>query len=205
MAQHLRSGEYYQFICDLIRAGYPNLKFLTDCLNKNEDKSKCQLVQFSQGFQVEKSRSIRDEDFITGNVRNSKRLFILEGMPSAEIERLGAGLNIEPEFFSEHIQDTLWEHYHDKTNAMMLPSVRDSANFWTIKYFEPIFFPNESLKVGRTRLIPEIPHRRIAIRSPCKDQPHEHRYSIGLVSRFISFWFRKNDDNDSFDGLFSLS
>jgi len=202
MAQPLRSGEYDEFVGVLAETGYANLKFLKDELpHKDFDDASCILVQFSQALQAERHRPARESDFTVGNDGRSRRLFILRGMSSTVIERLGASLDIEPEFFNEHIQDTIWEHYADKTNAMMLPSVRHSALFWTIRYFEPIRFPGACLKFGQTHLIPAMPFRRMIIRSPHKDQGKEY-YSVGLVSRFISFWCRKYH-NGFFDGVFS--
>lgn len=117
---------YHAFVQSLIDCGYSNLKFFNrDVLNNRFNyEAKCTLIRFNDANQIAETRDVSNTDFDAHEAGKYRRLFILEGESSAIIDRIGQSLDVEPEFFAEHIRAVTWEHHDDKTNNMMLPSVR---------------------------------------------------------------------------------
>jgi hypothetical protein len=192
-------GPYHQGIKNLIDAGYSNLKFLEERVMQKPDHkdATCTILRFSLDGSLESHCDASDSDFKRTLAGNSRRLFILEGVSQELVEKLGSALDIEPEFFANHLRSTTWEHHDDRSDSRMLPSIRKQAKFWTLEYFECIRL-NEKYRLGRNRLTPFTPiFRRLFIRNPDKDR--KDRYSIGLVSRFVSYWESVSVDGN-FDG-----
>ena len=157
----------------------------------------CTILRFSDDGVLVGSGPASDADFDKALVGHSKRLFILEGVSQAYVEKLGSTLNMEPEFFAGHLRSVKWERHDDRSDAVMLPSIRKQTKFWTLEYLECLRL-NGKFRLGRTRLIPFTPiSRRLFIRTSYKDQ--EDDFSVGLVSRFVSFWERLSS-NGNFDG-----
>jgi hypothetical protein len=130
-------------------------------------------------------------------VGKCRSLYIVEDLSADVIEELGAAFDIEPQFFAEHLRDVEWEHHDNKSNAMMLPSVRHSARYWTLHYLEPIAL-GEYKPSKRTKLDMNV-LRRIEFRTPYKDRIGGYK-SIGLVHRVLSFWY-KIYDGGFFEGM----
>lgn len=189
---------YHSFVQSLIYCGYTNLKYLDDDIlhDRYVFEASCTVVQFGHNGKIAEPRAACQADFLRNPTSDHRRLFILQGECADLVDQLGKTLNIEPEFFADHMRAVVWEHYDDRTNNPMLPSVRRGAHFWTLQYFEPIQLERH-IGDGRTRFRHGGLLRRIIIRNPDKDQPNPH--SIGLVTRFISFWHRRYD-HESFDG-----
>ncbi|KAJ4294384.1 hypothetical protein N0V90_008074 [Kalmusia sp. IMI 367209] len=190
---------YHEWIKSLIDSGYANLKFLDDKIMQQPEHqgATCTIFSFSRDGRLQGAGSASETDFDKAAVGKSRRVFVLEGLSKTFIEKLGLVLDIEPEFFAAHLRATTWEHYDDRSDAVMLPSIRKQTKFWTVQYLECIRL-NRKYRLGRTRLIPWNPvFRRMFIRSPHKDQ--KAQYSIGLVNRFVSFWEKTSSDGN-FDG-----
>lgn len=196
-------GPYHQFIEKLIDAGYANLKFLNEKImhNSSHRDALCTIVNFSDNGKAYESRPASASDFQPNAVRHARRLFILEGLSQELVEQIGSALDVEPEFFATQMRGTTWEHHDDRSNASMLPSVRQGVGFWALEYFEIIRL-NSVFPLGRTRLRPHSPtFRRIIIRNPSKDSSGS--FSFALIARIVSFWKRTYDDG-AFDGRKSL-
>ncbi|EWZ28963.1 uncharacterized protein FOBCDRAFT_280874 [Fusarium oxysporum Fo47] len=190
---------YHTFVESLIRSGYANLKYLDrDILHDRfVFEAGCTIVQFGHDGKITESRTASKADFIPSPTGTQRRLFILQGECASLVNQIGEALDIEPEFFADHLRAVTWEHHNDKTNNHMLPSVRRGAHFWTLQYFEPVQLEGH-FGLSRTQLRHGGLLRRMIIRNPDKDQPGS--YSVGLVTRFMSFWHRRHD-NGSFDAV----
>ncbi|KAF2000660.1 hypothetical protein P154DRAFT_619907 [Amniculicola lignicola CBS 123094] len=194
------STSYHEWIKELIGSGYSNLKFLDERVMQKPDHgdATCTILRFSENGVLESSGLVSDADFDKSTVGKSKRLFILEGITQTYVEKLGSMLDIEPEFFAGHLRSVTWEHYDDRSDAVMLPSVRKQTKFWTLEYFECVRLDGK-FRLGRTRLLPFMPiFRRLFIRNPYMDQ--KEKYSVGLASRLISFW-EQSSSNGNFDAV----
>jgi hypothetical protein len=192
---------YHTLVQSLIDSGYASLKYLEgDVLqDRSSYEARCTVVQYDHDGQIAEPRMACEADFVPGLTGTCRRLFILEGESMSLVNRVGEALDIEPEFFADHIRAVTWEHHDDKTNNPMLPSVRRGADFWTLQYLEPISLEGQ-FGLSRTQFRQGGLFRRMIIRNPDKDQ--REPYSVGLVTRFLSFWHRKYD-NDLFDGSFA--
>ncbi|PVI03991.1 hypothetical protein DM02DRAFT_726099 [Periconia macrospinosa] len=188
---------YHTFVESLIRSGYTNLKYLDQDIlhDRYVFEANCTIVQFGHDGAITEPRTACEADFIPNPTGTQRRLFILQGECTSLVNQIGEALDIEPEFFADHIRAVTWEHHNDKTNNPMLPSVRRGAHFWTLQYFEPIQLEGH-FGLSRTQFRHGGLLRRMIIRNPDKD--HRKACSVGLVTRFMSFWHRA-DDNGSFD------
>jgi hypothetical protein len=197
------STPYHDWIRSLIRTGYANLKFLDERVLQKPDQTDatCTICRFSKDGVLESSGPASDTDFDKALVGKSKRLFILEGISQHYVEKLGSTLDIEPELFAEHLRSVTWEHYNDRSDAAMLPSICKQTKFWTLEHFECVRL-NGKFRLGRTRLVPVTPiFRRLFIRSPYRDQ--KDHFSVGLASRLMSFW-EQSSSNGNFDGEYRV-
>ncbi|KAH8706949.1 hypothetical protein GQ44DRAFT_731994 [Phaeosphaeriaceae sp. PMI808] len=126
----------------------------------------CTILRFSEDGILKGSRPASDADFDRALVGKSKRLFILEGISQVYVEKLGSTLDIEPEFFAGHLCSVTWEHHDDRSDVVMLPSIRKQTKFWTLEYLECVRL-NGKFRLGRTRLIPFTPATTITDTTLC--------------------------------------
>jgi hypothetical protein len=180
---------YARTIHDLAEKGYGNLKYLDTFMKEHHDhESKCTVRNFSPSFKVEPFHISSQRKASRDMVGKYRSLYIVEDLSADVIEELGAAFDIEPQFFAEHLRDVEWEHHDNKSNAMMLPSVRHSARYWTLHYLEPIAL-GEYKPSKRTKLDMNV-LRRIEFRTPYKDRIGGYKsmdWSIGSYHSGIKY------------------
>jgi hypothetical protein len=196
-----RPGVYARTISDLSKNGYANLKYLDEFMKKDY-KAKYTVLNFPPSFESEPVHEPAQRKASREMLGRCRSLYIVEDLSGDVIEELGLAFEIEPQFFAEHLRDVEWEHHKDKSNTMMLPSVRHFANYWTLPYLEPIEM-NGQQKSGRRTMLDMNVLRRMDFRSPHKDRK-DIENSVGLVHRVLSFWHRRHNDGQFFEGMVSL-
>ncbi|KAF2266769.1 hypothetical protein CC78DRAFT_614590 [Lojkania enalia] len=188
------STSYHDWIKLLIHSGYGNLKILEKTLMQYPEynDAACTLLKFSNEEDLEENpRGALDADFDASLIGKSRRVFVIEGLSRDLVGKAGSAFDIEPEFFAGHLRASNWEHYDGRCNAMMLPSIRKQASFWTLEYWECIQMTGP-YRLGRARLETTQPlFRRMFVRSPCGHGVQ--RCTVALVNRFVSMWERRSE------------
>jgi len=192
---------YAQQINHFSNNGFANLRYLNEFMREehpkyqqhhnyqpnHDHKSQKTVIHFSPNFEVSSNQDSRASRSMH---KKCRALYIIEDLSRDIIEELGSAFDIEPQFFAEHLRAVEWEHHDHKSNALMLPSVRHFARYWTLHYYEPIVMKGHCKEYElrpRTTLDMNV-LRRIEFRTPHKDRTDKK--SVGLVHRVASFWHR---------------
>lgn len=159
------------------------------------------IVDYNDSHEIERSFDVKSNHLPVRKSGTCRTVFVLEDLRTEWIEYLGSMLDVDPQFFLNQIQATDWEHHNDKALPLMLPSVRNSAQFKTLRYMEAIAL-EKWFKPKRTRLAETNVLRRLSIRNPQKDNRGKEK-SVGLITRICSFWKREHR-NGNFEAIVLL-
>ncbi|RMZ78976.1 hypothetical protein DV737_g3617, partial [Chaetothyriales sp. CBS 132003] len=207
---------YADYVCFLRAHGFPNLGMLDEYLEwgldarntlhptRQAEHSKTALLEFNKNetrisdlsdlnklcvllneWTRPKSADSTASSTLTG------RILLVENISPAIIHILGGILNIDPNFFASHLEDSSMAHLRDSSASPSLASksARDQNEFFNIEYisaFIPIGCPKEA-EGGPLHCIGNYPRRVDVVQK-------QGRQKVALARRKISFFMNKSLD-----------
>jgi hypothetical protein len=144
----------------------------------------------------------QEEDVDKRHGKRQLRLFVVEDLSRDVIELLGANLDIEPDFFREHIVDYAWYNVRDRwVDPPNLNMVTKGyrwlpLRFVTARYFETKASFQDGFKEAEFFNV---------LRRPDDDQNNNSMWDdggaiVGITRTRASFWFKNADSQKTDEG-----
>jgi hypothetical protein len=197
----IESRPYTSLVCSM-QENHPNLANLAAMLKVPSENGTATVIKFydtcvaENRFSEERfSHSTELLDYLNRQEECSRRLFLLQGLPSNFIEILGSWFNIDPNFYARQIKSGLIELCKEVGEVPLLSSHPTFQESFNIRYLElrqfidPIW--DYQLRVMDQR-------RRISV-----SKWNGEFDGVGMVRKSTSAWFRVNKGN-GWDGKYGL-
>lgn len=207
-------GWYRRSIEELERSGNPNLRYLVDFMNKNQDEYQSQSECRCTVYGNDKYRNTWVKESKESGFRRPPQsrerqatlsrsvIYILQDLSDEWIEYLGRNYGIHPSFFLSQLAPITTESNKPMPSTTMLPSVRRALNFVSLGYFEAVCLKGH-LRRGSTIVSSSSGvERRMWIRGTTFDS-NSRRVTIALVERHVSYW-RRIDEQGQIQGSLTV-
>ncbi|KAI2638907.1 hypothetical protein GGS26DRAFT_362108 [Hypomontagnella submonticulosa] len=190
----------------LIR-GLPH-ETLSRIRNERASRTKVAVVDFVPGKETPSMKQITNSKGLADCLNetatpNATRLYVVEDLSRDVIEHLGSKLDIDPQFFREHINDYTWYNVRDPWVELPdLNIVSRTRPYFRLTYIQPRYFGTlDSLKRARKQA-----GRFNVLRRLDEDNDHgslfdDNNAMVALVRSKASLWIRPASEDQQAIGV----
>jgi len=198
---------YANYIRELSRS-YPNLVNLEELLPQSKAKRlyrrECRITlmeRTSPGGPLEAPRSLDSPEVLRQHLERAshessldrQRIYLVENLSLPYIALLGSHFNIDPNVFATQIRSAHWEGKPTENNTPKLPSCREPAKWFTLRYNEVRMFTDD---ISSLKLVADNSARRVT-----SSKLYKANFAhVGVIRHCGSFWCRETHGR-GWDGI----
>ncbi|ETI28964.1 hypothetical protein G647_01416 [Cladophialophora carrionii CBS 160.54] len=189
----------YTRLVSAMSRNHPNLSSLARILCQPTEEGAAAVVEFRNTVAAAERfyTSTQLQKYMTNHHNCTRRLFIMQGLPSNYIETLGAAFNIDPNFFARQILSGMPLHTNKgMRDVPLLSSHPTSRESFCIRYHELREFADA---IGDWELRVMDQPRRVSV-----SKFNGEFDGVGIVRKTASIWFRAREKGEGWDAIILL-